>query len=196
VLKLASKFVPAADGVHCIQNLKTGTDPECRMFQKFAALGHYRRPGATRQGTSCDSPSGVLLGSINSNDLKRSVALLEQSLAKWDTLKREERLLPTDLRKQLADIQRPERQYPEDSLALNVTSRDMPREKGKANPTREGWGNSPGTRTSRGSPKPRQGNSSPRRRRWGRSRQHTAIRRVSPAAIPSSGAASFLADTF
>jgi hypothetical protein len=139
VLTLAAKFVPAADEVYRMQNLKTGTDPECRLFQKFAELGHYRRPGATRQGTYCVSPSGILLGSINSNDPKRIADLLEKSLAKWGTLKREERLLPTDPRKQLADIKRPERYYPEDGLALNVTSRDMPREKAKANPPRASW---------------------------------------------------------
>ncbi len=122
-----------------MQNLKTGTDPECRLFQKFAEQGHYRRPGATRQGTYCVSPSGILLGSVNSNDPQRIANLLEQSLAKWNTLTREERLLPIDPRKQLDDIKRPERYYPEDGLVLNVTSRDMPREKGKTNPTRASW---------------------------------------------------------
>jgi hypothetical protein len=117
-----------------MQNLQTGTDPECRLFQKFAELGHYRRPGATRQGTYCVSPSGVLLGSVNSNNPERIADLLERSLAKWGTLPREERLLPADPRKQLADIRRPERHYPEDGLVLNVTSRDLPREKGTASP--------------------------------------------------------------
>jgi hypothetical protein len=126
VLELVAKFVPAADEVYRMQNLQTGTDPECRLFQKFAELGHYRQPGTTRQGTYCVSPSGVLLGSINSNDPKRVLDLLERSLAKWDTLSREERLLPTDPRKQLAEIKRPERFYPEDGLVLSVTSRDMP----------------------------------------------------------------------
>jgi hypothetical protein len=139
VLKLAAQFVPAADEVYRMQNLKTGTDPECRLFQKFAERGHYRRPGASRQGTYCVSPSGVLLGSINSNDPKRIADLLEQALAKWGTLTRAERLLPTDPRKQLADIKRSERHYPESGLVLNVTSRDLPRETGKANPTRAGW---------------------------------------------------------
>jgi hypothetical protein len=139
VLTLAARFVPAADEVYRLQNVKTGTDPECRLFQKLAELGHYRRPGTTRQGTYCVSPSGVLLGSVNSNDPKRIADLLELSLAKWGTLTREERLLPTDPRNQLADIQRPERYYPENGLVLHVTSRDLPREKSKAQPTRAGW---------------------------------------------------------
>jgi hypothetical protein len=139
VLKLAARFVPAADEVYRMQNLETGTDPECRLFQKFAERGHYRRPGATRQGTYCVSPSGVLLGSVNSNDPKRIADLLERSLAKWGTLKREERLLPADPRDQLADIRRPERHYPEGGLVLNVTSRDLPREKAKPSPARARW---------------------------------------------------------
>lgn len=123
-----AKFVPAADEVYRMQNLQSGTDPECRLFQKFAELGHYRQPGGTRQGTYCVSPSGVLLGSVNSNDPKRTIDLLEKSLAKWDKLSREERLLPTDPKKQLAELKRPERHYPEDGLVLTVTSRDMPRD--------------------------------------------------------------------
>jgi hypothetical protein len=126
VLTLAAKFVPAADEVYRLQNLKTGVDPECRLFQKFSEIGHYRQPGATRQGTYCVTPSGMLLGSINSNDPKRIADLLQKSLAKWETLKRDERLLNTDPKKQQADVKRPERFFPEDGLVLNVTSRDLP----------------------------------------------------------------------
>ena len=134
-----AKFVPAADEVYRMQNLQTGTDPECRLFQKFAELGHYRQPNATRQGTYCVSPSGVLLGSVNSNDPQRILGLLEKSLAKWETLSREERLLPTDPKKQLAAIKRPERYYPEDGLVLTVTSRDMPRGADQPKAGRADW---------------------------------------------------------
>jgi hypothetical protein len=139
VLRLAARFVPAADEVYRLQNLRTGTDPECRLFQKFAERGHYRRPGATRQGTYCVTPSGVLLGSLNSNDPKRVAGLLEKALARWRTLRREERLLPTDPKKQLAAIRRPERFYPKGGLVLHVTSRDMPRKAATAGPARAGW---------------------------------------------------------
>lgn len=139
MLKLTARFVPAADEVYRLQNIRTGTDPECRLFQKFAEQGHYRQPGATRQGTYCVSPSGVLLGSMNSNDPRRIAELLEKSLARWETLKREERLLPEDPRKQQAEIKRPERFYPQDGLVLKVNSRDMPREDKAANPERADW---------------------------------------------------------
>jgi hypothetical protein len=139
VLKLSRQFVAAADEVYRMQNLKTGTDPECRLFQKFAEKGHYRRPGATRQGTYCVTPSGVLLGSVNSNDPGRIAELMEKSLAKWEKLGRKERLPADDPRKRVGEIKRPERHYPKDGLVLNVTSRDLPREGRKAKPARADW---------------------------------------------------------
>jgi hypothetical protein len=142
VLELAAKFVPAADEVYRMQNLQTGTDPECWLFQKFAELGHYRTPGTTRQGTYCATPSGILLASINSNDPKRIADMMQRALAKWQTLKREERLLPDDPKKQLPNIKRPERYYPEDGLVLRVTSRDLPRDLPKAkSPKANRWVN-------------------------------------------------------
>jgi hypothetical protein len=123
-----------------MQNLQTGTDPECRLFQKFAELGHYGgRPGTTRQGTYAATPSGVLLASINSNDPKRIADMLQRAQAKWESLSREERLLPDDPQKKVADIKRPERFYPQDGLVLYVTSRDMPRDPQKANPVAGTW---------------------------------------------------------
>lgn len=139
MLKLTARFVPTADEVYRMQSLRTGTDPECRRFQKFAEQGHSRQPGASRQGTYCVTPSGVLLGSINSNDPRRIADLLEKSLAKWQTLKREERLLPDDPARQLADIKRPERFYPQDGLVLNVTARDLPRDDKEAKSARADW---------------------------------------------------------
>src|SRR5262249_59241013 len=125
------------------KNVETSTNPSCGLSQKFEKGGNHRGHDTTLQGTYFFSPSSVLLGSINSNDPKRIAYLLEKSLAKWDTLKREERLLPTDPRKQLADIKRPERYYPEGGLVLNVTSRDLPREGGKPNPAKAGWRETP-----------------------------------------------------
>jgi hypothetical protein len=139
VLELVSKFVPAADEVYRMQNLQTGTDPECRLFQKFAELGHYRQPGTTRQGTYAVTPSGVLLASLNSNDPRRIADMLQRALAKWQTLSREERLLPYDPQTKVADIKRPERSYPQDGLVLYVTSRDMPRDPQKAKQPKADW---------------------------------------------------------
>ncbi len=139
MLKLTAKFVATTDEVYRLQNLRTGTDPECRFFQKFAEVGHSRRPGASRQGTYCVTPSGMLLGSINSNDPKQIVDLMEKSLAKWETLQRAERLSAEDPRKQLAEIERAERFYPKDGLVLLVTSRDLPRKAKGEKPANPDW---------------------------------------------------------
>jgi hypothetical protein len=138
-LELAAQFVPAADEVYRLQNIQNGTDPECRLFQKFAEQGHYRRPGATRQGTYAVTPSGVLLASLNSNDPARVADMLRRALTKWQTLSREERLLPDDPRKRVANIKRPERFYPKDGLVLFVTSRDLPRAADKQKPAQKNW---------------------------------------------------------
>jgi hypothetical protein len=131
-MKLAAEFIPAADEVYRLQG---GSDPECILFQKFAELGHYGgRPGTTRQGTYATTPSGMFLGSINSNDPVRVAQMLQRALAKWQTVSREDRMSSSDPQKQLADIKRPERFYPKDGLVLYVTSRDMPRQKAAVQP--------------------------------------------------------------
>jgi hypothetical protein len=128
VLELVSKFVPAADEVH---RLQSGSDAECRLFQKIAEQGHYAgrtRPSNTRQGTYAAAPSGVMLASINSNDPVRIADMLQRALAKWETMSRAERLLPEDPQSQTSTLQRAERFYPTDGLVLRVNSRDLPRE--------------------------------------------------------------------
>lgn len=137
-MKLAAKFVSTADEVYRLQNLRYGTDPECRLFQKFAEVGHSRQRGASRQGTYCVTPSGILLGSINSNDPRRIAALMEKSLAKWETIKRADRLLPDDPEKQRAAIKRAERFYPTDGLVLTVNSRDVPQDVQNPKPVKSG----------------------------------------------------------
>jgi hypothetical protein len=132
VVKLASAFVPTTDEVY---RLQTGSDPECRLFQKMAEQGHYGgRPGSSRQGTYAAAPSGVLLASLNSNDPRRIAAMLERALARWGKLPRDKRLLPGDPDGQSASVRRAERFYPKDGLVLQVYTRDLPR----ATPG-EGW---------------------------------------------------------
>jgi hypothetical protein len=139
VLDLAAKFIPAADEVYRMQNLETGTDPECRLFQKFSEIGHYTRPGTTRQGTYCVTPSGLLLASINSNDPKRIADMMQRSLEKYQTLAKADRLLAYEPSKKWSEIKRPERFYPDDGLVLYVTSRDLPRDPAKAKPSKAAW---------------------------------------------------------
>lgn len=131
VVELTQNFVPVADEV---ARLQRGTDPEARLFQTIAEQGHYAGFGppkhtGTRQGTYAAAPSGVLLASINSNDPAKMADMLRRALEKWQTLSRDERLLPTDphaVADQAARA-RAESYYPEGGLALRVDTRDLPR---------------------------------------------------------------------
>src|SRR5438270_2045483 len=106
------KFVPVADEV---ARLQRGNDPECKLFQKIAEQGHYGGrsfPSATRQGTYAAAPSGILLASVNSNDPTRIATMLKVAMAKWETLSREQRLLPEDPQAATQGVKRAERLYP------------------------------------------------------------------------------------
>jgi hypothetical protein len=134
-----TQFVPAADEV---SRLQRGSDPECRLFQKVAEQGHYAGrtvPSGTRQGTYATAPSGVLLASINSNDPERMAGMLEEALARWQTLSREERLLPEDPRASVGELSRYEEFYPRNGLVLRVNSRDLPRQEQAADWRGSAW---------------------------------------------------------
>lgn len=138
---MLAAFVPAADEVY---RLQTGTDAECRLFQKFAEQGHYggiTRPSNTRQGTYAVTPSGVFLASINSNRPAEVAAMLRRALEKWKTLPREERLSAENLPAQNADLSRDERFYPSEGLVLQVYSRDLPREAEASGWRGQAWNN-------------------------------------------------------
>lgn len=119
--------------------LQSGTDADCRLFQKIAAQSHIgERPGGSRQGTYVIAPGGVLLSSLNSNDPARIAAMMEEGLARWNALPHEERLLDTnDPEGLFANLRRAERFYPEDGLVLRVNSRDLPRDFDDAG--EQGW---------------------------------------------------------
>jgi hypothetical protein len=132
-------FVPAADEVF---RLQTGTDAECKLFQKIAEQGHYAgrtQPSSTRQGTYAAAPSGVLLASVNSNDPEQIAVMLQRALARWEKLTREERLLPEDPQAAAPELRRGERLYPKDGLVLRVNARDLPREVPAAGRLTNAW---------------------------------------------------------
>ena len=125
---LAARFVPAADEVH---GLQVGKGPEGDLFRKIAEQGHYAgrtRPSSTRQGIYAAAPSGRLLASINSNRPDQMADMLRKALAVWETLPKEERLLPGEVPASPPDRWRWESKYPTDGLVLKVTSRDVGRE--------------------------------------------------------------------
>ncbi len=125
--KLARKFIPATDEVWRLQNR---SDLECRFFQGFSEGGHYggrSRPTSTRQGIYCCTPAGRFLGSINTSRPAAMANMLKAALAKWRAIPQEKRLLAYDPATRVAQIQRAERRYPKDGLAVRVYSRDLAR---------------------------------------------------------------------
>jgi len=130
VVKLLADFVPCADEVWRLYNRP---DPDCVHFRKFCDEGGMLNGEGmdnttTRQGTYCCTPSGKFLGSINHRDPARIAQMLRESLKKWKELKKEDRLLDTDPKETLKQINRGENQYPADGMVLKVNSRDMERE--------------------------------------------------------------------
>lgn len=123
--RLATAFVPGADEVH---RLQTGTDADCRLFQRFCDKGHYRRPETTRQGLYAVAPNGVLLASCNERQPDRVTGMLEYALEVWRDLPPEQRRLDDSTRAGLAALWRWDDEYPEAGLALEVTVRDLPRD--------------------------------------------------------------------
>ncbi|QDU86279.1 hypothetical protein Pla163_34300 [Planctomycetes bacterium Pla163] len=132
--------MPCADEVWRLQNLD---EPDCLHFQSFCDSDgrlNHRDASATRQGTYCVTPSGILLGSANHRDPRRIAELLRTSLAKWNELDPAERLLETDPRETARSIRRAELNYPEDGLVLRVDSRDLPRTwEGAEQPDPDDW---------------------------------------------------------
>jgi hypothetical protein len=128
-VKLARRFVAAADEVGFLQRTRTG--PEGEWFRTVAEQGHYAgrtTPTDTRQGIYAAAPSGVLLASINHNDPRRMEDMLRRALAAWEAMPRAKRLPKEVLERRPAGRARWEALLPEDGLVLRVTSRDLGRD--------------------------------------------------------------------
>jgi hypothetical protein len=127
-VKLAERFVPAADEVW---RLQSGQDLECRLFQEIAEQGHFAgrtQPSATRQGIYAAAPSGKLLASINSRDPKAVAGMLATALERWEALPRAERTRADLPAQPQWHSGRWETRYPADGLVLAVFVRDVERE--------------------------------------------------------------------
>lgn len=128
VKELTSKFIPAADEVG---RLQSGTDPECKLFQKIAEQGHYAgitRPSRTRQGTYATTADGTFLASWNNNNPRFVAQKLREALEKWDRLKAEGRKFSTEDPLDVSQLNRADRFFPEGGLILKVHTRDLPRD--------------------------------------------------------------------
>lgn len=121
------RFVACADEVHYLHK-RPGR--ECDFFRGFSEEGHYKGRGRneTRQGIYSASPSGRFLASVNSNDPRRVIEMLDAAWAAWKKLPKKERYLdpaPTD--KAAGRGRRGEPLYPADGLVLRSYVRDLPR---------------------------------------------------------------------
>ncbi len=113
--------MPATDEVWRLQNRK---DDDCKLFMKFAVQGHYGAGPKTKQGIYAVTPSGLLLGALNSNNPARVIAMLEGALKKWAQTPIKSRYLSSDPAK--AKVPQRLAKYPADGLVLKVISRDLP----------------------------------------------------------------------
>ena len=128
VKELTAKFIPAADEVG---RLQSGSDAECRLFQKIAEQGHYAgrtQPSFTRQGTYATTADGTLLASWNKTDPRFVASKLREALENWDRLKAEGRTFSGKEPLDIARLNRPDRFFPDGGLVLKVNTRDLPRD--------------------------------------------------------------------
>lgn len=121
VIELSNQFVPATDEVWRLQN---GTDPECQHFRSFAEQGHYRGDRSTRQGTYICTPSGVLLGSMNSHNPEAVVKMMQKALKDYAAMTPAARLLAPS--ESVEPKHRWEASHPTSGLDLTTFSRDLP----------------------------------------------------------------------
>lgn len=118
VIKLAKQFAPAADEVWRLQR---DDDAECRWFRS-AVRGKPDIVRGSMQGTYVLTAKGQLLGSRNSANPDKILAMLEGALAKWRELPADERAAPAE---QLRSTHRWEDSYPEGGLILERFARDI-----------------------------------------------------------------------
>ncbi len=117
---LKKHFTLAADETWRLQN---GTGPECRFFQSFAVLGHYKGKGGTKQGYYVIAPSGKLLASANTGNVEKIVAMLDLAKKKWKALEPADRRLPPGSK--FTPKHRWEQSYPKGGLILERFVRDI-----------------------------------------------------------------------
>lgn len=121
VVELAKEFVPATDEVWRLQN---GSDPECQHFRNFAESGHYRGDRSTRQGTYICTPSGRLLGSMNSHNPQAVVKMMRKALQDYKAMDPAKRLLPPG--DSVEPTHRWEASHQPAGMDLTIFSRDLP----------------------------------------------------------------------
>lgn len=130
MIELSGQFVLAADEVWRLQGGSDGNkwrdaggnDPEAISFQLMAGLGHYGAGAGSKQGIYVCTDDGEFLASINSNDPKAVLDMMERGLKTW-------RELPSKEVKEAESAPEPvhrfEWSYPKGGLVLKETFRTL-----------------------------------------------------------------------
>ncbi len=102
--------------------LQRGSEADCLLFQRWSNGGKRITDRGTRQGFWVFTPSGQVLGRINTRSSERVLAMLDEALERW-------RSLPPSARQLAGDVIDPEHRweqgYPAGGLALERFSRDL-----------------------------------------------------------------------
>lgn len=124
LIELAERFIPTADDVGRLQR---SSHPDSLLFQKVVEKSFSRAHATTRQGVYALTPSGIHLGSINSNDPRKVEEMVRAALEEWERIPRHVRLQPENPVYQRAFVDRGEDYFPRNGVAVRVVSRDLPR---------------------------------------------------------------------
>jgi hypothetical protein len=134
VIRLASEsFVPLAENCSPLQ---TQQDAKGEFFRLVAEQGHYGGrtvPSATRQGQYAFTADGRLLASINTRAADRMLDMMQQALARCQTLTAEQSATAVEAGSYERDPRYPDF-YPAGGLVLKQTLRDLPRPEGHPSP--------------------------------------------------------------
>ena len=130
MIEFSSQFILAADEVWRLQGgsdsnkwrATGGSDPEAVAFQLMAGLGHYGAGAGSKQGIYVCTGEGEFLASVNSNDPKVVLEMMERGLKSWQELPKKEVKQPESAPK---PVHRFEWSYPKDGLVLKETFRTL-----------------------------------------------------------------------
>lgn len=102
--------------------------------------GHYggrTQPTDTRQGTYMLTAAGEFLASVNTNSPEQMALTMREALRKWEVLESDRRIPGQPINP--ATIDRFERKFPFDGLAVRVLVRDLPRSERPSDWRADAW---------------------------------------------------------
>ncbi len=121
---ITDQFVPVADDV---TKLQYADDEIGRFFRAVAVQGHMKgrsRPENSHQGIYAFAADGTHLASGNPLQAEKTLALVQDALARWAEVKGEGETPPRELIGAVVDA------YPGGGAVLRMAARDLPRPNG------------------------------------------------------------------